>query len=373
MRNIDGVTAAGDAGDQRDLALVHARDVSAELARHASRARAYIEAARSPATRRAYAADWAQFSDWCAAHALSPLPATPATVILFMTAMKDGDAAADPPRAAKKLATLSRYLAAINDRHKEAGHLPPAEQDGGHYLRRAFAGIRNTHGARPEQKQAADGERLGRMLAAIIGDDVRAARDRALLAIGMAAALRRSELVALSFTDVHFVPEGLRIFVARSKTDQAGQGAWIAVPEGRRIRPKALLLDWLRIGGVTDGPIFRKLAEVRVAQRDTSGAVIRDAEGRVVRERLEDRVQPLALSAQSVALIVKARACAAGLDPALFAGHSLRSGFLTEAARQPGANIFKMREVSRHKSLDILASYVREHDGFRDHAGERFL
>lgn len=372
MRDADD-ERPNDATDQHALALNHARDVSAELARHASRARAYMEAARSPATRRAYAADWAQFTDWCARHALSPLPATPATVILFVTAMKDGDPAADPPRAPKRLSTLSRYLAAINDRHREAGHLPPGEQDGGHYLRRAFAGIRNTHGARPEQKQAADGERLGRMLAAITGDDVRSVRDRALLAIGMAAALRRSELVALTFTDVHFVPEGLRIFVARSKTDQAGQGAWIAIPEGRRIRPKALLLEWLRVSRVTDGPIFRKLAEVRVARRDTAGEIIRGADGRPLREWQEDRVQPAALSAQSVALVVKARARDAGLDPALFAGHSLRSGFLTEAARQPGANIFKMREVSRHKSLDILAAYVREHDGFRDHAGEQFL
>jgi len=74
-----------------------------------------------------------------------------------------------------------------------------------------------------------------------------------------------------------------------------------------------------------------------------------------------------------VALVVKARAEAAGLDPALFSGHSLRSGFLTEAARQPGANVFKMREVSRHKSLDILSAYVRNHDAFRDHAGGHFL
>jgi len=127
------------------------------------------------------------------------------------------------------------------------------------------------------------------------------------------------------------------------------------------------------VSRVTDGPIFRKLAEVRVARRDATGEVIRGVDGRALRAWQEDRVQAAALSAQGVALVVKARARDAGLDPALFAGHSLRSGFLTEAARQPGANIFKMREVSRHKSLDILAAYVREHDAFRDHAGERFL
>lgn len=345
----------------------------ADLVQHVARARAYMDASRSTATRRAYAADWRQFTRWCADHRLIALPATPATAILFMTAMADGDPDASPPRPPRKLATLSRYLAAINDRHKEAGHLPPGEQDGGHHLRRAFAGIRNTHGARPVRKAAADGDRLGRMLAAIVGEDVRGARDRALLAIGMAAALRRSELVALTVADVRFVPEGLRLFVARSKTDQAGQGAWIAVPEGRRIRPKALLADWLRAGRITGGPIFRKLAEVRVATRDAQGEIVRAADGRALRARLEDRVQPAAMSAQGVAIVIKARAAAANLDPASFAGHSLRSGFLTEAARQPGANVFKMREVSRHKSLDVLAGYVREHDGFRNHAGEAFL
>ncbi len=344
-----------------------------DLVRQVARARAYMDASRSAATRRAYAADWRQFTRWCAAHGLPSLPAAPATVILFMTAMKDGDADSSPPSPSRKVSTLSRYLAAINDCHKEAGHLTPGEQDGGHWLRKTLAGIRNTHGVRPLRKTAADGAALGRMLAGIVGDDVRSIRDRALLAIGMAAALRRSELVALTVSDISFVPEGLRLFVARSKTDQTAQGVWIAVPEGRRIRPKALLAEWLRAGRITDGPLFRKLAEVRIAVRDAGGRIMRDASGKALRAKLEDRVQPAAMSAQGVATVVKARACAADLDPSLFAGHSLRSGFLTEAARQPGANVFKMREVSRHKSLDVLAGYVREHDGFRDHAGEDFL
>jgi site-specific recombinase XerD len=78
------------------------------------------------------------------------------------------------------------------------------------------------------------------------------------------------------------------------------------------------------------------------------------------------------MSDRGVALVVKARAAAAGYDPAQVAGHSLRAGFLTEAARQ-GATVFKMKEVSRHKSLEILSDYVRNHELFRDHAGERFL
>lgn len=110
--------------------------------------------------------------------------------------------------------------------------MSPQRLAGAVAIRNALAGIRRTHGVKKVQKRAADGD----MLRACVGDTTRAIRDRALLAIGMAAALRRSELVALT-------PEGLTITVRHSKTDQEGAGATIAVPEGRRIRPKELLLD----------------------------------------------------------------------------------------------------------------------------------
>jgi site-specific recombinase XerD len=74
----------------------------------------------------------------------------------------------------------------------------------------------------------------------------------------------------------------------------------------------------------------------------------------------------------SVAQILKRYAKRAGLDPAAYAGHSLRSGFLTSAA-ESGASIFKMMEVSRHKSVDVLRGYVRRADLFREHAGAAFL
>ena len=83
-------------------------------------------------------------------------------------------------------------------------------------------------------------------------------------------------------------------------------------------------------------------------------------------------MQPEALSDRSVADIVKKHAERAGLDPAEYAGHSLRAGYLTSAA-EAGANVFKMMEVSRHKSIDTLRGYVRRSDLFRDHSGASFL
>ena len=78
------------------------------------------------------------------------------------------------------------------------------------------------------------------------------------------------------------------------------------------------------------------------------------------------------LSAKSVNDIVKAYADRVGLDGAAYGAHSLRSGFLTSAARK-GASVFKMRDVSRHKSMDVLQAYVRDADLFRDHAGAGLL
>ena len=185
------------------------------------------------------------------------------------------------------------------------------------------------------------------LLRATAGNDVRAVRDRAVLAIGMAGAFRRSELVALRWADLERVPEGLRLTIRRGKTDQDGAGATIAVPEGRRLRPKALLEAWITRAGIAEGFLFRRL---------TAGGSVTD-------DPMSDR---------AIARLVQARAAAAGYAAADFAGHSLRAGFLTAAARS-GASVFKMREVSRHKSMQVLADYVRDAELFRDHAGEGFL
>ena len=301
-------------------------------------ARSYADASRAASTRRVYASDWRIFTAWCDARSITIFPADPRAVAIFLSA----EAA-----AGIKPSTIGRRLAAIGHHHREAGFDPPQSSPGAEAIRQVLAGIRRTHGVRPERKRAADGDALRDMLRAIEGDAPRAVRDRALLAIGMAAALRRSELVALTLDDIALVPEGLRLTIRQSKTDQEGAGAVIAIPEGRRLQPKALLLAWVALAGFDNGPVFRKLTP----------------QGRITAKPMSDR---------GVAIVVKSSALAAGYNPDDFAGHSLRSGFLTEAARQ-GASVFKMREVSRHKSMEVLSDYVRNHELFRDHAGAGFL
>lgn len=163
----------------------------------------------------------------------------------------------------------------------------------------------------------------------------------------MAAALRRSEILKLQIEHVGIVAERLRLTIAHSKTDQTRQGTVIAIPEGARIRPKALLLAWMASARHAEGPLFRRLSRL-------------------------DALTPAAMSDRAIARVVQHHAAAAGYDPTQFAGHSLRAGFLTEAASQ-GATIFKLQEVSRHKSVQVLADYVRNADLFKNHAGQHFL
>ena len=179
------------------------------------------------------------------------------------------------------------------------------------------------------------------------GMSIAAVRDRALLLLGFAGAFRRTELVALDLGDIEETAGGLRVKIRRSKTDQERAGATVAIVRGTVACPVAAVKEWLAATGITEGAIFRRV--------NKGGNVLPDR-----------------LTAQSVSLIVKAHAKRAGLDPRSFAAHSLRSGFLTSAARR-GASVFKMLDVSRHRSVDTLRAYVRDAELFRDHAGAGLL
>jgi site-specific recombinase XerD len=305
----------------------------------ADRVDAYVSKATAESTRRAYASDWRIFTAWCESRALPALPSNPPTVAAFLAAEADAGTASS---------TIGRRLAAIVFAHRVANFLAPTSQAGGILVETTMRGIRrDRRGVPPAKKQAADGDVLRDMLRSIVGDDLRSARDRALLAVGMGGAFRRSELVAINSMHVTIVEAGLQIFIPISKTDKFGDGQSVVIPDGKRIAPVTLYKTWIERASITDGPVFRKLTP-------------------------QGRRTEKPMSARGVARVVKARAEAAGYDPHLFSAHSLRAGFLTEAARQ-GANVFRMRDHSRHKSLEMVAEYVRNHELFRDHAGEKFL
>lgn len=313
----------------------------------AERVERYVRRASADATMRAYRSDWAMFAAWCAARGLEALPAAPATVAAFLTDLAENGTVRSKGKGLAR-ASIGRRLAAIIFAHRAADLPPPTAKAGAALLDRALAGIRRAKRAEPShKKRAADGDVLRDMLRAIEGDSLRTVRDRAPLAIGMGGALRRSELVGIDLEHITEVPQGLEIRIPFAKSDQEGRGATIVIPDHDRIAPVKLYRAWVELAGITQGPVFLKLTP----------------QGRLTPKRMSDK---------GVALVVKARAAEAGYDPAAFSGHSLRAGFLTEAGRQ-GASPFRMKDHSRHKSLEMVSEYVRDHERFRDHAGDRFL
>jgi len=297
--------------------------------------RAFAEAEKASATRAAYQSDWCIFIAWCTARGRAPLPATPATVAAFLAAEAE---------AGTKASTITRRCAAIRYAHKLAGIAePPTATE---LVRATLRGVRRTIGTAAAQKAPATAELIRAMLDAC-PDTLAGKRDRALLAFGFAGALRRSELVALSVEDLAEVPDGLRVTIRRSKTDQEGQGQEIAIPRGHRLRPVEAVQAWLAAAAISNGPVLRPVLK-------------------------GSRVQAASLTPHSVAQIVKRYAAAVGLDAAQFAGHSLRAGFITSAA-ESGAPVLRIADQSRHKSLNVLRGYVRRADMFKDHAGAAFL
>jgi site-specific recombinase XerD len=302
-------------------------------AAEAERARAFANAEKAAATRRAYRTDFMLFRAWCEERQVAALPASPATVAAFL---------AHEASRNVKASTIGRRTAAIRYAHKLAGLASPTDDE---LVKATVRGIRRTLGTAKTKKAPATAERLLAM-AANTGLGLKGLRDRALLLLGFAGAFRRSELVALNLEDIEETPDGMRITIRHSKTDQEGAGQSIAIPFGKIACPVVALKEWIATAGIQTGAIFRSV----------------NRHGKVG-ERLTD---------QSVSDIVKEHAERLRLDPKQFAGHSLRAGFLTSAASR-GASIFKMMDVSRHRSVETLRGYVRDAELFKDHAGAGLL
>lgn len=297
----------------------------------------YALQARAASTWRVYRSDWNAFQAWCAQVELVPLPAEPSTVALYLAA---------EATAGKAPSTLNRRLAAIRLVHLGAKQRPPHDAP---EVTNVLNGVRRSWKRPPRQKAPAVDADVKRLVDGVTPQTLRGLRDRALLLLGFAGAFRRSELVALDVEDLQSVDEGLRVRIASSKTDQTGQGQIVAIPRvnDSGYCPVQATSDWMTAASIGSGPLFRRMHR-------------------------GDSVGRARLTAQSVALVIKELALRVGLDPGNYAGHSLRSGFLTSAARAR-ASIFKMADQSRHRSLDVLREYVRDAEKFIDHAGEGLL
>jgi site-specific recombinase XerD len=291
------------------------------------------KAEKALSTRIAYNTDFRLFKEWCIAKRVSPLPAARETVAAYLAAQA----------GTLKPSTLGRRVAAIRYAHKLTGFQSPTDSEG---VKATMRGIRRTFGGAKNKKAPAVAAKMHSMVATA-PDGLAGLRDRALLLLGFAGAFRRSELVALDVADIEEMETGLLVAIRGSKTDQEREGCTIAIARGDIACPVKALRAWLDAAGIESGPLFRPINKVGT-------------------------VRAPRLTCRSVANIVKAYAGRAGFDASTFSGHSLRSGFLTSAAGN-GASIFKMMDVSRHKSVDTLRGYVRDAELFKDHAGAGLL
>lgn len=296
-------------------------DLGPGLAQLDEEARGFASAALAPRTRQSYQAQWYAFVAWCTARDLAPLPAAPATVTRYL---------ADRAKV-WRVSSIEQALAAVACAHRLAGHDSPRQSL---EVRLVMKGIRREIGVAPTRKAPAASEELRAMLATLQETPV-GIRDRALLLLGWAGALRRSELVALDVADLVFALDGIELTLRRSKTDAEGRGAVLGIPFGSSplTCPVRAVRAWLEFSGITSGPLFRS-----VSRHGHIGANRTDA--------------------RTVAYVVKRCAAAAGLDASRMSAHSLRAGLITAAARAGRAEGAIARQ-SRHASVAVLRTYVR--------------
>lgn len=293
----------------------------------------YADEAMAANTKTAYAKAWRAFAAWCAEREMDPYGPR-GQIALYLAWLAD---------EGRKVSTISIGLCAICKAFEVRG-LPSPRED--RAVKLVYQGIRRKLGIAPEQVEAILPQHLRSMVDALpepAGKHrLRSLRNRALLTLGWVGGMRRSEIVALSASDVVEVPEGLKVTIRRSKTDQEGRGRTIAIPYGTWLQtcPVRSLRAWREAAGVEEGPLFRTV--------NPAG----------------DGVREYALTDRQLANVVKQCAKRAGVE-GRFAGHSLRAGLVTSAVRA-GKDARAIQGVTGHKTVEMLYRYVREQRLFAD-------
>lgn len=287
----------------------------------APQVRQYLEASLSENTRRAYSNDLAHFLNWG-----GRIPTTPECVASYLAVHAEQ----------LSFATLSRRAVAIGRAHT-LKRLPSPVHSA--VVKATLQGIRRTYGSAQRRVTPTLLHDVQAMVKGLHG--MKGIRDQALLLVGFAGAFRRSELVSIQVKDIHFVEEGIVIRLRRGKTDQMGKGRDIAIPFVRgKYCPVKAIINWLSYSDIRNGALFRQV--------NRYGNVI-----------------GLELTPQSVSLIVKQRAEAIGLNKQNYAGHSLRAGLVTSAAKS-GVSSWKICQQTGHKSEAVMQRYIRDSNLFID-------
>lgn len=299
----------------------------------------------APNTRAAYRKGWSSFCCWCADRGIEPFAATDEDVSGWMVSLARDSSNSKPLHPG----TVSLYKSGVNKMFEIHGLASPRKSP---LIKATMKVVRRDHWQPGHAVQALRDFQVQRMIA-LCPSPLKGYRDAAILALGFACALRRSELIGLRVGDLRFLDSEvdqyarMMVTIRQSKTDQAGTGQIIPVINGTKITPISHLRRWLDKSGLTEGFLFRAMKR---------GGYLRDS----------------GLHTSDVPRLVKHYASLAGYGPKVYSGHSLRTGFVTSAAVHQ-ARPDKIMAVTRHTSLDMVMKYTRDANLFDAHAGEGFL
>ena len=293
-----------------------------------------LKSSKANNTLRAYKSDFKDFVVFCSKHGLSSLPTEPKIVSLYLTHLSKNS----------KISTLRRRLVSISMVHKLKGHYLDTKHP---IIVENLMGIRRVKGSIQKGKKPILINHLKQIINSINeqnSSENKKLRDKALILIGFGGGFRRTELISIDYEDLEFVPEGLKITVRKSKTDQFGEGMIKGLPyfNDKNYCPVINLREWLEISNIKSGPVFRRFSK---------GSVLTD-------KRLTD---------QSVVLLIKEYLRLAGIENKNFSGHSLRSGFATVAA-DSGADERSIMAMTGHKTTQMVRRYIREANLFKNNA-----
>jgi site-specific recombinase XerD len=294
-----------------------------------------LKSSKANNTIRAYKSDFNDFSLFCIQNGFKSLPSEPKIVSLYLTHLSTKDI---------KISTLKRRLVSIGVIHKLKGHYLDTKHPS---IIENIMGIKRRKGSVQKGKKPILINNLKNIINAIDEekkDEIKKIRDRSIILIGFSGGFRRNEIVSLDYDDLDFVPEGLKITLKRSKTDQFGEGTLKGLPyfDSSQYCPVLSLKKWIETSNIKSGPLFRRFSK---------GSKLTDY-------RLTD---------QTVALLIKKYLDLAGIDSKNYSGHSLRSGFATTAA-ESGAEERSIMAMTGHKSTEMVRRYIKEANLFKNNA-----
>ena len=293
-----------------------------------------LKSSKANNTLRAYKSDFKDFGAFCSRHGLNSLPTEPKIISLYLTHLSKNS----------KFSTLKRRLVSISMVHKLKGYYLDTKHP---IIVENLMGIRRVKGSIQKGKKPILINHLKLIINAINEqntNETKKLRDKTIILIGFGGGFRRTELISIDYEDLEFVPEGLKITLRKSKTDQFGEGMIKGLPyfDDKKYCPVTNLKKWLEISNINSGPIFRRFSK---------GTILTD-------NRLTD---------QSVVLLIKKYLKLAGIENNNFAGHSLRSGFATVAA-DSGADERSIMAMTGHKTTEMVRRYIREANLFKNNA-----